>query len=955
MSSTNIEVTANTPPKHPRPQSISSPAPSSGQAALTRTITPSASSAIDLTQDDDESRVLGEEDELSIDAESLDEEDLVLQYRLSSCAASIVGIRYYDGTAHRGEYVNIVREPHNPYDGNAIRVDNMQGEKVGHIKRQLAAILAPLMDRYCCNSNNARNESSPTLSIVGTIPREGDYYTIPLHLDFLAVGKSTSIEELAIRSKALAVALQKALKRRFGFQAAASLANTNKSKGTIIESKRMDWTTQAKELDELFDKQSEQQLKDLPEVTMPSQLQTKLLNYQKTGLQWLVQKDTNPKVPCFYSQRKEKNVNVWHCSITKSSQPTEPRSVQGGILCDEMGLGKTLQVIALLLAAPPPSSALVGAKKANLRKQPQCSMIVCPVSVMSNWQQQIKQHVQDGVLNVGVYQGPSRGKLLQKVQDGEINVLLVSYHTLAADYTKEFGKPGNGNTINDDRKMLSRPTKKQKRVESIFDIEFHRICLDEAHFVRNSRSGFFHACNRVSAQRRWALTGTPFVNRADDIYSLMVFLGFEPLNDRKIYQRAISLPMENGEEEAGLACLRVAMADVSLRRSKATAGIKLVGKTVQLTKVSFDEGSPHKSVYDALFGTLRVAFEAVLQDGDKEVLKKYTDVFEKLLRLRQACCSGKLVPLERRQRAIEVWKELKDRSENDQTPRLTAQEGLDLLEKLKGTFGEDANSTDLPECAVCLMEMEEAQCVILKHCSHVYCEECISRVYNTAGKGKPKCPLCRKVFSKADMIKKNVACEATQVQKDGVSIDNIDNDHIGRSPKISALLATIQNAMNPDEKGVIFSQFTSFLDLIGDALHEEGHAFVRIDGSMNTMKRMAAVRAFSSDEINGPRFILCSLHAAGTGINLTRGSKAFMMDCWWNSSVENQAMDRIHRIGQIRPVTIYRFVMKDSLEERIVALQSAKSVQAKGAMQKLKAEEKKQTRLRDLKGLLLIE
>ena len=58
---------------------------------------------------------------------------------------------------------------------------------------------------------------------------------------------------------------------------------------------------------------------------------------------------------------------------------------------------------------------------------------------------------------------------------------------------------------------------------------------------------------------------------------------------------------------------------------------------------------------------------------------------------------------------------------------------------------------------------------------------------------------------------------------------------------------------------------------------------------MNTTKRTEAYQAFSSDDKDGPRFILCSLHAAGTGVNLTRGSKAFMIDCWWNSSVEIQA------------------------------------------------------------------
>jgi SNF2 family DNA or RNA helicase len=80
-----------------------------------------------------------------------------------------------------------------------------------------------------------------------------------------------------------------------------------------------------------------------------------------------------------------------------------------------------------------------------------------------------------------------------------------------------------------------------------------------------------------------------------------------------------------------------------------------------------------------------------------------------------------------------------------------------------------------------------------------------------------------------------------------------------------------------------------------------------------------------------------------------------MMDCWWNAAIENQAMDRIHRINQTRKVTILRFVMKDSIEERIIALQEAKSMQAKGVLQKLKGDEKRKVLLGNLRGLLQIE
>ncbi|CAB9507222.1 regulator of chromatin subfamily A member 3-like 1 [Seminavis robusta] len=828
---------------------------------------------------------------------------------------TIVGIRYYKGTAHAGEYVSLVREPDNPYDANAIRVDNMAGDKVGHLKRQQAAILAPWMDRA----------GEHALSVEGTIPHQGNSFNMPVTVELITHAPE---KELAAHAQQLEQQLKKSVGRKFQYRSALRTAGNNSTKaatGPTVESQEMmNWAArQAEELDQLFEQQSAQQLANLPAVSTPSQLQTTLLEYQQTGLGWLVRQDTQPKLP-FYEKRKEQGRQVWHCSISNSSQAEEPKPFRGGMLCDEMGLGKTLQMISLILAAPPATATA-----------PQCTLIVCPVSVMANWEQQIGMHVEEGALSVGIYQGPSRGNLLPQIKSGAINVLLVSYNTLASDYTKVFGKPnGKG------------PATKKRKVNSIFDQEMHRVVLDEAHTIRSTKTRVFHACSQLDARSRWALTGSPIINRCDDVHALLHFLRVQPLGDKKIFQRAISVPIQRGDD-AGLACLRVAMSHVALRRSKATANVQLTEKTVQLNRVSFEGSEAHKEVYDALFGTVKMAFQAVLQDGENAVLGQYSHIFTKLMRLRQACCSAKLVPMEHRERAILIWKELQQR---DLSKQLTAKEGLKLLEKLKGAFSELA---ELPECAVCLTEMEESQCVILKTCSHVFCDQCIAKVLSA----NPNCPLCRKGFQKSDMIKKSDASKAASTEgeeKDGDDKIPIDDDSIAKSPKIQALLATIKS-MEPDSKGVIFSQFTSFLTLIGQALEEAGHTFVRLDGSMSAAKRSDAVRDFSSDEDNSPRFFLASLHAAGTGINLTRGTHACMMDVWWNAAIEEQAMDRIHRIGQTKPVTVHRFVMKDSLEERIVELQEAKSLQSKGALQKLKPEEQRRSRLRDLKGLLMIE
>jgi SNF2 family DNA or RNA helicase len=98
------------------------------------------------------------------------------------------------------------------------------------------------------------------------------------------------------------------------------------------------------------------------------------------------------------------------------------------------------------------------------------------------------------------------------------------------------------------------------------------------------------------------------------------------------------------------------------------------------------------------------------------------------------------------------------------------------------------------------------------------------------------------------------------------------------------------------------------LDLLEIALEGAGHTYTRIDGSMKSEERTAAMRNLTHDAVPGTRFILCSLKAAGVGINLTRANVCFMMDPWWNASSENQAIDRVHRMvrrGRILVSTLY--------------------------------------------------
>jgi SNF2 family DNA or RNA helicase len=140
------------------------------------------------------------------------------------------------------------------------------------------------------------------------------------------------------------------------------------------------------------------------------------------------------------------------------------------------------------------------------------------------------------------------------------------------------------------------------------------------------------------------------------------------------------------------------------------------------------------------------------------------------------------------------------------------------------------------------------------------------------------------------------------------------------SSKVEALLEALGTAVEEGHKALVFSQWTSMLDLIEPALREAGIGFIRLDGSTSNRGAVAA----SFQDPNGPPVMLISLKAGATGLNLTAADHVFLVDPWWNPSVEAQAADRAHRIGQQRPVMVYRLVSRGTVEEKILTLQDKK-------------------------------
>lgn len=140
------------------------------------------------------------------------------------------------------------------------------------------------------------------------------------------------------------------------------------------------------------------------------------------------------------------------------------------------------------------------------------------------------------------------------------------------------------------------------------------------------------------------------------------------------------------------------------------------------------------------------------------------------------------------------------------------------------------------------------------------------------------------------------------------------------SSKVERLVDALSTAVADGHKALVFSQWTSLLDLIEPALERAEIRFDRLDGS--TVDRGAVTTRFQS--VEGPPVLLVSLKAGGTGLNLTAADHVFLVDPWWNPAVESQAADRAHRIGQERPVFVYRMISQGTVEERILNLQEKK-------------------------------
>ncbi|KAK5007964.1 DNA repair protein rad16 [Cryomyces antarcticus] len=232
-------------------------------------------------------------------------------------------------------------------------------------------------------------------------------------------------------------------------------------------------------------------------------------------------------------------------------------------------------------------------------------------------------------------------------------------------------------------------------------------------------------------------------------------------------------------------------------------------------------------------------------------------------------------------------------------------------------------------CNICDEVAEEA---IRSKCKHEFCRSCVKNFVKTceASGGTPDCPRCHIALS-IDWDQPDIEQDEEVVKKNSI-INRIKMENWTSSTKIEMLVYDLYKLRNKKQtlKSIVFSQFTSMLQLIEWRLRRAGFNTVMLDGSMTPIQRQRSIEYFMNN--TDVEVFLVSLKAGGVALNLTEASRVFIVDPWWNPAAEWQSADRCHRIGQKRPCVITRLCIEDSVESRMVMLQEKKANMINGTI-----------------------
>ncbi|KAH7092160.1 DNA repair protein rad5 [Paraphoma chrysanthemicola] len=411
----------------------------------------------------------------------------------------------------------------------------------------------------------------------------------------------------------------------------------------------------------------------------------------------------------------------------------------------------------------------------------------------------------------------------------------------------------------------------------------------------------FKAICSLSARARWAVTGTPLQNRLGDIATMCQFLRVYPYGDRESFHRDIISPWKAGHHNVAITRLRAILQSILLRRSQGS--VQLPARTdLRFTlQLSLAEREHYSVVEANVARSIDEALHSATQSA-----KLFVNIIQQINELRLICDLG----VHRRSTTskIEAY------SDSNAWDTNIAQRVMNAV-----------TANESPVCKSCGLTLDAmgntddlgvdlafvSSRVWLFSCLAIICERCVSQRSKVSCGCTYRCPNTMVTWAPGKI-------------ESGASspMRHSPDPHGDELPtKISSLVTDLLK-QPPGTKSIVFTFWSSALDLAAKGLSEASIMYTRYDGNISPANRSLALKNFRQDPAIS--VILMTISCAAVGLDITAASRAYILEPQWNPTVEEQALARVHRMGQTKEVTTIRFVMADTFEERVVETQERK-------------------------------
>lgn len=567
------------------------------------------------------------------------------------------------------------------------------------------------------------------------------------------------------------------------------------------------------------------------------------------------------------------------------------------LLADDMGIGKTLESICLC------EEMNEGTRYEDLKV-----LVVCPNTLKWTWAEEIEQWKRlagtwsDEDRVVQVIDGTPKKK--QKLWQDPGKYTIINYEALPTApqvYFKDVGRLEELREKRNEKRaaMGLPPKKKTKKIweEDTPDRVWDVLIIDEAHKIKNRKSMYTMAVNAIKAKKVVAVTGTPFMNKIDELWSILNRL--DPIKYSSYWNfvdkfcQVVETPF--GKKITGakdIEALQKELAPIMIRRIKEEIIEDLPDKSYQ--KIMVEMTSVQKKLYNEMKNNLVASYmkplinvhpeDLISQIHDKRLAEKNIIHFSSV--------EGEANNVKDKSPDLELFKR---NLEKLNEPYII----YDIAERDLTSYKPEDKDDDDGKIATynCVVDM---------------LQEFRDKNERIAIVITPTEPFKRAMEEVGSLTASTLLAQTTRLRQIAISAGLLMGDKSADAPKLETLCDILPEYLADGKKAVVMTQFSSALDMLKPKLDALGIKYVEVTGKVPIPERQALVNKFQND--NETKLFLGTIKAAGVGITLTRASTIFFLDREWNPALNDQAEDRLHRTGQKNNVLVVDLIAKNTVE-----------------------------------------